>query len=286
MSRTVAEDTPITLSTGVDDSLRVLPSGAAKDRVFVWVARVVLLVVVVGFWQLNSGGRGSLFPTYAFGTPAKVGKQFYDLFSTGAMYSDLGTTLLAVIYATLISIPIGVVLAVLTAVPLGRWLLAPLVTITYAIPKVGLITVFILVLGVDTKTHIALVAAGVLFIYYYGMRQAIDDVDQRRLLDMRLLGASRWKITRSLVFPGAVAQLIGATRLALPLAFGVEIFAELRIPTSRGLGALLQADESAQNIAGAVAVMIFVLLIGYGLDVGLGRMLRWTARSTGRGVSA
>ena len=92
------------------------------------------------------------------------------------------------------------------------------------------------------------------------------------------------KIARSLLVRSASPNLIGATRLALPLGFAIEIFAELRIPTSSGLGALLEADSAAQNTAGSVAVMIFVLLIGYLLDLLLGALLGRYAKSTGTGA--
>jgi ABC-type nitrate/sulfonate/bicarbonate transport system permease component len=254
------------------------------DRLFLLLARVGLLIVLIAFWQLNSGGRGSLLPDYAFGTPSAVGSQFLHLLSGGQLYSSLWSTLITVLYATAVSAPVGIVLAIATSVPVGRWLLEPLVTITYAVPKVGLISIYILLLGVSGATHIALVGGATMFLYYYAMRQAISEIDRRQLIDFRLLGAGWLKVARSLLLPAASPNLIGATRLALPLGFAVEIFAELRIPTSSGLGALLEADSSAQNTAGSVAVMLFVLLIGYLLDLLLGGVLGRYARSTGTGV--
>jgi NitT/TauT family transport system permease protein len=175
------------------------------------------------------------------------------------------------------------VLALLTAAPVGRWLLQPIITAAYSIPKVGLISIYILVLGVGATTHITLVASGVLFLYYFSMRQAIEDVDRRQVIDFRLLGAGWLKIATSLYVRAAIPNLIGATRLALPLGFAIEIFAELRIPTSSGLGALLQFDQSVQDTAGAVAVLLLVLLVGYGMDILLGYLLRRYARATGTG---
>lgn len=259
--------------------------GKWGDRVFLILARLGLAAILIVFWELNSGGRGSLLPDYAFGTPAAVAAQFGKLFTTGQIYSSLWSTIATVIYATALSAPVGILLAVAASVPVGRWLLEPLVAITYSVPKVGLISIYILVLGVSGATHIALVGGATMFLYYYAMRQAINEIDHRQLIEFRLLGASWAKVVRSLFLRSASPNLIGATRLALPLGFAVEIFAELRIPTSSGLGALLQADASAQNTAGSVAVMIFVLIIGYLLDLGLGALLARYARVTGTGAA-
>jgi NitT/TauT family transport system permease protein len=260
------------------------PKRASSDRTFLIVARLGLAVVVIAFWELNSGGRGSLLPDYAFGAPASVGWQFLKLFSGVQIYSSLWSTVATVLVATAVSAPIGIVLAVATSVPVGRWLLEPLVTITYAVPKVGLISIYILILGVSGTTHIVLVGGATMFLYYYAMRQAINEIDRRQVIDFRLLGAGWAKIARSLLVRSASPNLIGATRLALPLGFAIEIFAELRIPTSSGLGALLEADSAAQNTAGSVAVMLFVLLIGYLLDLLLGVLLGRYAKSTGTGA--
>jgi NitT/TauT family transport system permease protein len=260
------------------------PKRASSDRTFLIVARLGLAVVVIAFWELNSGGRGSLLPDYAFGSPASVGWQFLKLFSGVQIYSSLWSTVATVLVATAVSAPIGIVLAVATSVPVGRWLLEPLVTITYAVPKVGLISIYILILGVSGTTHIVLVGGATMFLYYYAMRQAINEIDRRQVIDFRLLGAGWAKIARSLLVRSASPNLIGATRLALPLGFAIEIFAELRIPTSSGLGALLEADSAAQNTAGSVAVMLFVLLIGYLLDLLLGVLLGRYAKSTGTGA--
>jgi NitT/TauT family transport system permease protein len=256
-----------------------------NDWVFLLITRLGLLAILIGFWLLNSGGRGSLLPTYAFGTPKDVGSQLWDLVSSTQLYSSLWSTISVVIYASLISAPIGVVLALLTAIPIGRWLLQPIITITYTVPKVGLISIYVLVLGVTTKTHITMVCSGVAFLYYFSMRQAIEEIDRRQVIDLRLLGAGWAKVATALYCRTAIPNLIGATRLALPLGFAIEIFAELRIPTSSGLGALLQHDQAAQNIAGSVAVMLLVLVLGYALDVLLGYLLRRYAQSTGTGAA-
>jgi ABC-type nitrate/sulfonate/bicarbonate transport system permease component len=255
------------------------------EWLFLLIARLVLLVLLVVFWQLNSGGRGSLLPTYAFGTPHAVGTELWNLVSSTALYHDLWSTVSVVIYASLISAPIGIVLALLTAVPVGRWLLQPIITISYAIPKVGLISILVLLMGLTAKTHIVMVTTGTLFLYYFSMRQAIEEVDRRQVIDLRLLGAGWPKVASALYLRTAFPHLIGATRLALPLGFAMEIFAELRVPTSSGLGALLQLDQAAGDYAGGVAVMLLVLLLGYVLDTGVGVLLRRYAASTGTGIA-
>ena len=263
---------------------RAARSAPRHSLAAVTAVRICAAAVVLAAWQLFTGGPDSVLPANAVSRPSSVAVALGHLVANGQLFSGLGTTALAVLYSMVLGALVGTVLAVITWTPFGRWLLDPLVTILYAIPKVGMISLYIIVLGIATTTHVALVTSAVLFIYYYAMRQALDELDQDRLTALRLMGASRLRVLRSLVMMSALPQLFSATRIALPLAFATEIFAELQVPTSSGLGVSLQMFSENLDASGAVAVMLFVVLVAYLLDVAVGGALRRYARSVGMGV--
>jgi NitT/TauT family transport system permease protein len=246
--------------------------------------RVGAAAVVIALWQAFAGGPDSILPVNAVSRPSSVAAALGHLAANGQLFSGLGTTALSVLYSMLLGAVVGTVLAVVTWTRVGRWLLDPLVTILYAIPKAGMISLYIIVLGIAATTHVALVTSAVLFIYYYAMRQALDEIDRDRLTAMRLMGAGQLRVLWSLVAMSALPQLLSATRIALPLAFATEIFAELQVPTSSGLGVSLQLFSENLNAAGAVAVMLFVVLVAYLLDLAVGGFLRRYQRSVGMGV--
>jgi ABC-type nitrate/sulfonate/bicarbonate transport system permease component len=78
--------------------------------------------------------------------------------------------------------------------------------------------------------------------------------------------------------------LLGATRIALPLALTSEIFAELREPTVNGLGTLLA--DSSQDLQGAdaTAVLIVTVVVAYVLDIFLQRQVHGYTHLTGTGM--
>jgi NitT/TauT family transport system permease protein len=121
----------------------------------------------------------------------------------------------------------------------------------------------------------------VIFIFLYNMRQGMEEVDPNRLISLRLFGASRWQIARMLILPASIPHLLAAFRVAVPLAFGAQTFAELRIPTEYGLGNLLGKSAEALDGAGAMAVLIVVAFFGYLFDVVIGRRLSAYARRIG-----
>jgi NitT/TauT family transport system permease protein len=244
-------------------------------------ARLGTVIVLLAVWQL---APGSVIPTIAVSRPLDVARSLGHLISTGVLFSSTWVTAEQVLYALLFGAPIGVALAIITSVRPGRWLLGPLISAGYAIPKVGLISFYILLLGVDTKAHVVFVVGFVLFAYYFAVRDAFDDLDRDKVTALRLMGAGPFTLLRVFVLPSAVPQLFTATRIAVPLAFASQVFAELEMPTAKGLGVLLQDSTNSLDIPTGVAVALFIVLIGYLLDLFIGARLRRYTESLGTGL--
>jgi NitT/TauT family transport system permease protein len=252
-----------------------------ESALIVWLVRIVLVAIVLGLWQIFAGGPKSALPSNVVSRPSSIAIAFWQLASSDQIFSALGTTALSTLYALLISVPIAAVLAAATANRFGRWVLEPIVTVLYAIPKIGLISLYVIILGVSRASDVTLVTSAVVFVFYFAFRQALQELDQRRVIAFRLMGAGTLRIARSLVLGYAVPQFLAACRIAVPLAFSTEIFAELRVPATPGLGVLLTNLIDDFKSPSSVAVMLFILLLGYLLDVVLRTLLRRYTQSVG-----
>jgi NitT/TauT family transport system permease protein len=245
-----------------------------------WSLRLVLAAVFIVAWEL---APANVVPAVAVGRPGGVVASIWNLITSGQIFSAFGNTALTIVYAIVIGAPAGALLAIITSLPVVRWVLEPIISVAYAIPKVALITLYILFLGVSVRTHVLFVVTAVIFIYYFAVHQSLEEIDQSRLTALRLMGASWVKVTTSFLLPSSVPQLFAATRIALPLAFVSEIFAELRVPTSSGLGVLLNTDATNLDGASSMAMLLIITLIAYLLDVFLRARLQNFAASTGVG---
>lgn len=247
----------------------------------VGVARLLTALALLVIWQY---APQSVVPTVAVSRPLDVARSFGHLVSTGELFSGTWATAEQVLYSLVLGALIGVALAILTWGRIGRWLLGPLISASYAIPKVGLISFYILLLGVDTKAHVVFVTGFVLFAYYFAVRDAFDELDRDKLTALRLMGASQLALFRVYVLPSAVPHLFTATRIAVPLAFASEVFAELEMPTATGLGVSLQQATDSLDTSTGVAIALFIVLIGYLLDLVIGARLRRYTESVGTGL--
>src|SRR5436853_3921376 len=98
-------------------------------------------------------------------------------------------------------------------------MLSPLVFLTYPVPKIVMLPVFMLWFGIGDLSKVLIIALACFcpaFINaYYGARAT------RRILvwSARNMGASEAQIFRRVVLPGALPQIFAGMRVALALSF-------------------------------------------------------------------
>ncbi|MFC0530552.1 ABC transporter permease [Phytohabitans kaempferiae] len=251
----------------------------APGRLRIILIRVGLVAGLLLLWQALPG---NIVPVDLVGRPSQVLVDIWDLFATGTIFPDLWATTYEMLLGSVIALPAGVVVAALTvALPPLAWLLRPILAVLYAIPKVVLLSVFVLVLGIGSQSKIGLVVSFVAFVYYLYTVRGLRDVDEDRAVALRRFGAGPLFIARALTLPTAVPHLLAAFRTAIPLAYSVAIFAELNITSERGLGSLIGRAAGNLDPSRTIAVIAIVAAIGFGIDIVLVRLLRRYSASVG-----
>jgi ABC-type nitrate/sulfonate/bicarbonate transport system permease component len=245
--------------------------------------RVAAAVAVIVVWQALPK---SVLPDYVFGKPWDVLVALGKLIVSGQLITATGSTLQTTLLGVVIGAPIGIGFALLAALPVLRWVVEPWGNLIYGIPKIGLVSLLILWVGLSSSAQLMLVLLSVIFVYYFAAKQGLHEIDQRRVTAFKLMGAGRVKIARSLYLGSIAPHLIGATRLALPLGFGTAIFGELRVPTDDNLGRLLNQYAQALDGASAIAVVLAVGLVAFAIDLVARAGLSYYSRLVGTGVTA
>jgi ABC-type nitrate/sulfonate/bicarbonate transport system permease component len=132
----------------------------------------------------------------------------------------------------------------LLAVPIGLWagrspkidaVFAPLLYLTYPVPKVVFLPVFMILLGIGNVSKVVLLGIIVFFQILVTARDAARAVPPTLVLSVRSLGAKRLDIARHVVLPAALPEIFTALRIALGTAVAVLFFAE-STAGSDGLG--------------------------------------------------
>jgi NitT/TauT family transport system permease protein len=147
-----------------------------------------------------------------------------------------------------------------------------------AIPRVILAPLFVIWLGIDLASKVALSLILVAVLVFFAVYGGIKEVDPRLVERVRTLGGGRGVLVREVYVPSVTAWVLGSLKVAVGFAFTGAVVGEF-VASSRGLGYLLQFAQSTYNsaltIALIVLIMAFVLVLFAAAELLERRALRW-----------
>ena len=187
------------------------------------------------------------------------------------------------LYRLLVSLAIGVALGLPIGLALGRCpradaLFAPVLYMLYPLPKIVLLPILLVLLGLADTPKIALISITVFFQVAMVMRDAAKSVPAASVLSVRSLGASRIDVLRHVVLPATLPDLFTTLRVSSSVGIAVLFFAEA-IAGSTGLGYFIMASWAMVNyprmFAGIVALAMLGAMVYEAFDIAERRLTRW-----------
>ncbi|MDR1422581.1 MAG: ABC transporter permease [Coriobacteriales bacterium] len=231
------------------------------------------ILVILLFWQLAA----LLIDSPALPTPLAT-------FPMLVRYaSQLAPDFLISLYRVLVAMAIGTVLAMPLGLAIGRsprldTLFAPLLYILYPIPKIVLLPVLLVLLGLADAPKIVLIALTIFFQVSVTVRDAAKAVPEGAVLSIRSLGASRLDVFTHVVVPASLPELFTALRISSGTAVAILFFAEA-IAGSTGLGYFIVDSWAMINyprmFAGIIAMALLGVVLYEAFDVLERRLTRW-----------
>jgi taurine transport system permease protein len=179
------------------------------------------------------------------------------------LYLHLGVSL----YRVLISL----VIAALLGIPLGLFLgknpnwderIAPLIYLTYPIPKVVFMPILFILLGIGDTSKVALIVLIVFYQILVTTRDAAKNIDQAYLLSIQSLGSKSWDLYRHVYFPACLPKILTSIRISLGTAMAVLFLAET-YATQWGLGYIIMDSLSSMDYGKMFAGIIAMGSIGF-----------------------
>ena len=143
-----------------------------------------------------------------------------------------------------------------------RWLLDPVVSVGFPMPKIAFLPVMMLWLGVYDLSKIAMVVLDAIFPVVTATIAGIAGVDRHLLWSARNLGASEREVLREIVLPAASAQIMTGLQVALPIALIVAVVAEMLMGGYGLGGAMMHASRFADS-RGVFAGIVEIATVGY-----------------------
>jgi NitT/TauT family transport system permease protein len=133
----------------------------------------------------------------------------------------------------------------------------PLIAATFPIPKIALLPLLILWLGIGEASKVAVIALGVFFPMAINTYTGVRHADPLLLRAAVSFGAGRWSLVRKVMLPSALPTIFAGLRLGAGTALLLLVAAEM-IAASSGIGFLVL---NAQNLMETTALMVGIVVL-------------------------
>lgn len=202
--------------------------------------------------------------------PSAVLTALVDYAREGTMWTDSIATLRVVLLGLVIGLAIGVTLGLLMGWDRRiRALFAPLVAVTFPIPKIAFISLLVIWFGIGDTSRVVLTVIGVFYIILINTVAAVDGIPSVVVMAARNLGASRIQILRKVLLPAALPNIMASMRIAFSISLILVIAAEMQMP-SEGVGSFIyqsgQILDTRSAFAGLILAGVFGLIGNYLID--------------------
>ncbi len=208
-----------------------------KNSVIVWIARIGLLVLLLGIWELIAALQ--VVDPFIISSPSRVAKMIGQLWSNGTLFYHIGTTL----WETLAGFAIAVVLG--TAIALALWwserarrILEPYIVVLNSLPKIALGPVIIIWFGTGSTAIVFMTVLVGIIVAVMNMLSGFLATDKNKITLLRSMGASKMQILIKLVIPSSLPEFIGMLKICVGMAWIGSIMGEY-IVSKAGLGYLI-----------------------------------------------
>jgi ABC-type nitrate/sulfonate/bicarbonate transport system permease component len=219
----------------------------------------ISVVLFLTTWELIGNTLQLINPMF-MSAPSLVLKAGIQLFASGEIWNDL--------YVSGIEFFWGYFLSVVFAIPFGiaigwykkmAYTCDPFINAMNATPRVALLPLVIIWLGIGIMSKIGIIFLGAVFPLLINTRDGVKTTPANLLTAARSFGASEWQIFKSVVLPSTVPFILTGLRLAVGRALIGVMVGELYAATA-GIGFMITvAGATFQTDKVFVGVLVFAI---------------------------
>jgi NitT/TauT family transport system permease protein len=253
--------------------------------------RLGIVVVLLAGWQLCVNAK--IVDPFFWGEPKGVWADLVDWFTVGTSQGSLADQILVTLEEAVLGFIIGSILGVVCGIALGRVrvlseLFAPFLKAANSIPRIILGSIFTVAFGFGIQSKVILAVVLVFFGVFFNAFQGAREVDRNLIANARLLGASRWQVTRDVVLPSAFTWILASLHISFGFALIGALVGEI-LGANQGLGLLIRSSQNNFDMNGVLAGMVLVAVIALTAEALITllerRLLRWRPPQTHGGAA-
>ena len=208
-----------------------------KEKYLILSIQIGVLVLFLALWELLTYFK--IIDAFFYSSPSRIINTIGVIFSSGEMFSHIGTTLIETILGFTLSTIIGTGVAILFwwSERLRR-IFEPYMIVLNSLPKIALGPLIIIWFGTGLKSIVFMCILICVIITTISMLNSFLSCDPDKVLLMKSMHAKKSQIFMKLIFPNSFGDLISVLKINVGLSWVGTIMGEY-LASKAGLGYLI-----------------------------------------------
>ena len=203
-----------------------------------------------------------IIPGLYFPPPTAVGRKLFELFSDGTLPRNIGMTL----YRMSIGLLIGTGLGFLSGVAMGRSeplrrIADPIVGAIYPIPKIAVLPMVMIFLGIGETSKLFVVSIAAFFPMLISTLAGVLQIPSIYFEVATNYGTGRRQLLTRVILPASLPTVLSGFRIALNSVIHVTIAIEVGAAVT-GLGALVWFAWETFDVEELYATLVVIAVLG------------------------
>ncbi|HWV23757.1 MAG TPA: ABC transporter permease [Thermomicrobiales bacterium] len=199
--------------------------------------------------------------------PSSLWETTKVLFTQKDLLGDITISL----YRILGGFVIGTVPGVIIGLAMGlfwpfRIFMMPLASAIYAVPKIAILPLVIIMFGIGELSKIMIVAISIFFLVALNTMSGVLSIDTQYRDVARNLGASRWELFTTVALPGSLPAIFTGMRLSLGFALIVIVGTEF-LAADKGIGFMIWQSYQTLRIQQMFVGLVITGIMGWALTL-------------------
>ena len=235
---------------------------ARKNKAFHTILGIGVPVALLAFWQIAA--KRDWIEAKFYPAPTDILRQLRQMFDKRDFAYDIRLTVKRLMWGWLWGCIFGLVFAYLMGMSRHvRAALEPMFNAFYTVPKIALLSIFLIIFGFRDKPVIILIAVTVFFFVWVPTQASVMSVAESYREAAQSFGATGWQMFRHVIWPASLPGLFVTLRVAASVSVLTAIGIEFAYaPRSRGLGYQINTARQTFEPKIAYAGILVAALVG------------------------
>lgn len=179
------------------------------------------------------------------------------------MLANIAASFLRILWATLLALALGLPLGLIMGCHKGiSQLMSPLIYFSYPVPKLALLPILMLILGLGEISKILMIFLIIFFPIVMDVNATIRAMDEDIFHVMRSFGLSGPSICFRVILPGLTPAIFNSLKVTTGIALSVLFFAE-NYGTTEGMGYFIMNSWQKMDYVDLYTGVLILAILGF-----------------------